>query len=231
MLYTDGLVESAKRDIDEGMAELAELLRTVRRNGTDTDLDHLCDILTAGLLPAEHQAADDAAVLVARLHALTGDRMASWPLPEDPRAAGQARRHVREQLTRWGLDSLTPTTELLASELVGNVVRHAKGPLRLRLLRSAGLICEVFDGSLTMPRIRRATDTDEGGRGLQLITALSQRWGTRYTPTGKCIWTEQPLLGTDGHKDVPPEALDRMFPGPEGFDVDLDTLLREEPDG
>ncbi|MEU0032839.1 MULTISPECIES: SpoIIE family protein phosphatase [unclassified Streptomyces] len=230
VLYTDGLVESAKRDIDEGMAELAELLRTVRKNGTDTDLEQLCDILTAGLLPPEHQAADDAAVLVARLHALTSDRMASWPLPEDPRAAGQARRHVREQLTRWGLDSLTPTTELLASELVGNVVRHAKGPLRLRLLRSAGLICEVFDGSLTMPRIRRATDTDEGGRGLQLITALSQRWGTRYTPTGKCIWTEQPLLGSDGQKDVPPEALDRMFPSAEGFDADLDTLLLEEPD-
>ncbi|QFZ78085.1 SpoIIE family protein phosphatase [Streptomyces fagopyri] len=230
VLYTDGLVESAKREIDEGMAELAELLRTAHANGTDTDLDRLCDILTAGLLPAEHQAADDAALLVARLHALTGDRMASWPLPEDPRAAGQARRHVREQLTSWGLDSLTPTTELLASELVGNVVRHAKGPLRLRLLRSAGLICEVFDGSLTMPRIRRATDTDEGGRGLQLITALSYRWGTRYTPTGKCIWTEQPLHGPDGQKDVPPEALDRMFPSTEGFDADLDTLLVEEPD-
>ncbi|TXS66390.1 PAS domain S-box protein [Streptomyces sp. me109] len=229
VLYTDGLVESAKREIDEGMAELAELLRTVHRKGTDTDLDRLCDILTAGLLPAEHQAADDAAVLVARLHALTGDQMASWPLPEDPRAAGQARRHVREQLTSWGLDGLTPTTELLASELVGNVVRHAKGPLRLRLLRSAGLICEVFDGSLTMPRIRRAADTDEGGRGLQLITALSQRWGTRYTPTGKCIWTEQPLNGSTGQKDVPPETLDRMFPDAEGFEADLDALLPEEP--
>ncbi|MEU1501974.1 SpoIIE family protein phosphatase [Streptomyces sp. NPDC005732] len=229
VLYTDGLVESAKREIDEGMAELAELLRTVHRKGTDTDLDRLCDILTAGLLPAEHQAADDAAVLVARLHALTGDQMASWPLPEDPRAAGQARRHVREQLTSWGLDGLTPTTELLASELVGNVVRHAKGPLRLRLLRSAGLICEVFDGSLTMPRIRRAADTDEGGRGLQLITALSQRWGTRYTPTGKCIWTEQPLNGSAGQKDVPPETLDRMFPDAEGFEADLDALLPEDP--
>ncbi|MGW0797252.1 SpoIIE family protein phosphatase [Streptomyces sp. NPDC001089] len=229
VLYTDGLVESAKREIDEGMAELAELLRTVHRKGTDTDLDRLCDILTAGLLPAEHQAADDAAVLVARLHALTGDQMASWPLPEDPRAAGQARRHVREQLTSWGLDGLTATTELLASELVGNVVRHAKGPLRLRLLRSAGLICEVFDGSLTMPRIRRAADTDEGGRGLQLITALSQRWGTRYTPTGKCIWTEQPLNGSTGQKDVPPETLDRMFPDAEGFEADLDALLPEEP--
>ncbi|MEV0221793.1 SpoIIE family protein phosphatase [Streptomyces sp. NPDC050704] len=224
VLYTDGLVESAKREIDEGMAELARLLRTAHEDGTSADLERLCDTLTAGLLPAEHQAADDTAFLVARLHALTSDRMASWPLPEDPRAAGQARRHVREQLSTWGLDDLTPTTELLASELVGNVVRHAKGPVSLRLLHGAELICEVFDGSLTMPRIRRATETDEGGRGLQLVTALSQRWGTRYTTTGKCIWTEQALLGPDGRKDQPSDPLDLMFLNTEGFDGDLDAL-------
>ncbi|MFE9440392.1 SpoIIE family protein phosphatase [Streptomyces sp. NPDC006602] len=224
VLYTDGLVESSKREIDEGMADLARLLRTAHENGTAADLEQLCDTLTAGLLPAEHQAADDAAFLVARLHALTGDRIASWPLPEDPKAAGQARRHVREQLSDWGLDDLTPTTELLASELVGNVVRHAKGPVSLRLLHGAELICEVFDGSLTMPRIRRATDTDEGGRGLQLVTALSQRWGTRYTATGKCIWTEQALLGPGGRKDPPPDAVAAlMFPSVDGFDGDLDA--------
>lgn len=88
------------------------------------------------------------------------------------------------------------TTELLASELVGNVVRYAKGPMRLRLLRGKELICEVSDGSLTMPRIRHASETDEGGRGLQLVAALSQRWGTRYTVTGKWIWTVQQLANS-----------------------------------
>ncbi|MDX2542809.1 SpoIIE family protein phosphatase [Streptomyces sp. WI04-05B] len=212
VLYTDGLVESSKREIDEGMGQLARLLREAYEAGTEGDLEGLCDTLTAGLLPAEQPNADDAALLVARLHALTGDRVASWPLPEDPRAAGQARRHVREQLSAWGLDDLTPTTELLASELVGNVVRHAKGPVQLRLLHGAELICEVFDGSLTMPRIRRATETDEGGRGLQLITALSQRWGTRYTPTGKCIWTEQALLPPEGGRgEAHADGLELMF--------------------
>ena len=85
------------------------------------------------------------------------------------------------------------TTELLVSELVGNVIRHAKGPIRLRLLRSRSLICEVYDGSLTTPRIRRAAYSDEGGRGLHLVAALSQRWGARYLGDGKCIWTEQDL--------------------------------------
>ncbi|MGW1625624.1 ATP-binding protein, partial [Streptomyces sp. NPDC002172] len=73
------------------------------------------------------------------------------------------------------------------------VVRHAKGPVRLRLIRSHSLTCEVYDGSLTTPRMRRATYTDEGGRGLQLVAALSQRWGARYLDDGKCIWTEQDI--------------------------------------
>ncbi len=83
------------------------------------------------------------------------------------------------------------TTEMLASELVANVIRHARGPSELRLLLSRALVCKVFDSSLTTPRIRRTAWTDEGGRGLQLIAALSDRWGTRYMTTEKCIWTEQ----------------------------------------
>ncbi|MFE2945227.1 SpoIIE family protein phosphatase [Streptomyces sp. NPDC059255] len=228
VLYTDGLVESAKREIDEGMSSLARLLRTAHEEGVDADLEALCDTLTAGLLSGEHQAADDAAILVARLHALPGDRMASWSLPAAPKAAGQARRHVREQLASWSLNDLTPTTELLASELVGNVVRHAKGPVRLRLLHDDGLVCEVFDGSLTMPRIRHATETDEGGRGLQLVTALSQRWGVRYTPTGKCIWTEQILLGPEGSLARPSDARNLPFLNAEGFAGDLDALSFKE---
>jgi PAS domain S-box-containing protein len=218
VLYTDGLVESAKREIDEGMAELARLLGAAHADGTAVDLERLCDTLTAGLLPADQQAADDAAFLVARLHALPADRMASWSLPEDPKAASQARRHVREQLAAWDLDDLSPTTELLVSELVGNVVRHARGPVRLRLLHTTELICEVYDGSQTMPRIRHAADTDEGGRGLQLISALSTRWGARYTPTGKCIWTEQSPRG-------PVEPADVLFLNPADFDEDWDALL------
>ncbi|MFB6783602.1 SpoIIE family protein phosphatase [Streptomyces sp. NPDC056352] len=202
VLYTNGLVESPERKIDQGMTELANLLRT----RDSEDLDRLCETLIAGLLPAGQHTSDDAALLVARVHALSSDQMASWPLPEDPRAAGLARRHVREQLSTWGLDDMTTTTELLASELVGNVVRHGRGPLQLRLLRGAELVCEVADGSLTMPRVRHASETDEGGRGLQLVAALSQRWGTRYTATGKCIWTAQPMHGSDIPAPLLPES-------------------------
>ncbi len=205
VLFTDGLVESSEREIDEGLGDLARLLA----DADGADLGTLCDTLISGLLPVGRTTSDDIALLVARVHALAQDRMACWPLPEDPRAAGIARRHVRDQLAAWGLEELTPTTELLASELVGNAVRHGRGPMALRLLRDIDLVCEVSDDSLTMPRIRHASETDEGGRGLQLVASLSQRWGTRYTPNGKCIWTAQQLPDPDVR-----------VPSPQPFDLD-----------
>ncbi|MER5602651.1 SpoIIE family protein phosphatase [Streptomyces sp. NPDC002265] len=214
VLYTDGLAQTATRTIDQGMAlltrTLAEALnkpdtdgdtaqadhdqtRHVVHPAPDTPLERLCDALTANLLPTLSNTADDAALLIARLHSLDAADMASWTLPEEPRAAGQARALIREQLARWDLDALTMTTELIVSELVTNAVRYARGPIRLRLLRSDVLVCEVADGSLTTPHVRRATDTDEGGRGLQLVNALTHRWGARYETSEKYVWTEQQL--------------------------------------
>lgn len=199
-LYSDGLVESKDRDVTTGMNHLAELLlqsvHALPASPADaSDLDALCANLTSALLPAHGALTDDAALLLARTHPLDAENVAEWPLPEDPVAAGRARELVRAQLTAWELadEDLIMTTELLVSELVGNVIRHACGPMRLRMLRSRALICEVSDASLTTPHIRHSSATDEGGRGLQLISALCQRWGTRHTRTGKSIWTEQPL--------------------------------------
>ncbi|MFE4755006.1 SpoIIE family protein phosphatase [Streptomyces mirabilis] len=194
VLYTDGLVESAARDIDTGMAQLAAALTAAHgalSNGRQPG--SLCDVLVTSMLPGQETNDDDAAVLVARANRFPADAAASWDLPEGPVAAGEARKHVRHTLSEWHLDDLAMATELIASELVGNGIRHARGPFRLRLVRGGVLTCEVSDHSLTTPRVRRARDTDEGGRGLQLVAAVSQRWGARYTSDGKCIWAEQAL--------------------------------------
>ncbi|MEV0640941.1 SpoIIE family protein phosphatase [Streptomyces sp. NPDC050619] len=200
---TDGLVESADRAVDQGLAELRYFLEKAMagrsyfsadsRDEASRRLDALCDDIVSALLPHRERTNDDAALLIAQTRSTPVGDIASYSLSVDPRAAGQARQYVRAQLAAWGLEELEMTTELLVSELVGNVVRHAKGPVRLRLLRSQSLICEVYDGSLTTPRIRRAGHTDEGGRGLCLVAALSRRWGTRFLGEGKCIWTEQDL--------------------------------------
>lgn len=209
VLYTDGLVESAVQDIDVGVDRLARVLsarlvrhradRSARADGADAGRrlpEEVCDEIAEAVMPPDR--ADDAALLVARTHVLAPENVARWRLPEDPVAAGLARRHAREQLTKWHLEPLIMTTELLVSELVGNVVRHARGPIHLRLLRSNVLTCEVSDASLSTPRIRRSGHLDEGGRGLQLVAALSHRWGTRFTSSGKSIWVEQLLPPSRG---------------------------------
>ncbi|WBO62980.1 SpoIIE family protein phosphatase [Streptomyces camelliae] len=186
VLYTDGLVEDRVRDIDIGLDKLRAVLACADRAPEDT-----CEAVLDALLPARPK--DDVALLVARTHALAPERVAEWEWPRDPAIVSSCRAAVTEQLAAWGLDELAFTTELIASELVTNAIRHASGPVRLRLLRDRALICEVSDGSSTSPRLRRARSTDEGGRGLFLVAQLTERWGTRYTMDGKVIWTEQPL--------------------------------------
>ncbi|MGW0821067.1 sodium/proline symporter PutP [Streptomyces sp. NPDC002845] len=183
-LYTDGLIESFDRDIDVGLSRLGDALMlpgpTLEEIGGKA-----VDILLTG------PPSDDAALLLARTHVLAPDQVVSWDLPSDPAAVGHARALAGRQLAEWGMDELTFTTELIVSELVTNAIRHAAGPICLRLIRDRGLICEVSDASSTSPRLRHARTTDEGGRGLLIVAQLARRWGTRYTANGKIIWTEQ----------------------------------------
>ncbi|MEE1664479.1 SpoIIE family protein phosphatase [Streptomyces sp. WAC07094] len=210
VFYTDGLLRSVDRDADEGVALLVSAVADALEETSyfsracDGDggacLGRLCDLITTQLTQDRPRAVDDAALFLTHTRVTAPDDVASWALTESPTAASESRELVRRQLARWRLNDLEPTTEIVVSELVGNAIRHAKGPLRLRLLRSGSLICEVYDGSLTTPRIRRATQMDEGGRGLHLVSALSRRWGTRYLDDGKCIWAEQELTPDSAHR-------------------------------
>ncbi|MDQ0833197.1 anti-sigma regulatory factor (Ser/Thr protein kinase) [Streptomyces achromogenes] len=122
-----------------------------------------------------------------------GDR-AEWTFPADPGAVRTARRAVREQLRAWGLDSVGDLAALLVSELVTNALRHATGPIGVRLVRPAHLegvlLVEVSDPLPDPPRERIARPEDESGRGLQLVASSSRRWGTRPGDTGKTVWFE-----------------------------------------
>ncbi|MFE9174519.1 SpoIIE family protein phosphatase [Streptomyces kebangsaanensis] len=186
VLYTDGLVEDRERDIDTGLEELRTALASAGESPEET-----CRAVLDVRQP--FRPGDDIALLVARTRALGPERVAEWEVPGDPAAVGDVRAAVSRRLDRWGLQELTFTTELILSELVTNAIRYGAGPIRVRVLRDRALICEVFDSGSTSPHLRHAADTDEGGRGLFLVAQMTGRWGTRYTPTGKVIWAEQPL--------------------------------------
>jgi anti-sigma regulatory factor (Ser/Thr protein kinase) len=154
-------------------------------------LETTCDKILKVLL--DERPTDDVAVLIARTHALDSGHVAVWNLPGDPAVVADARAHATAQLHAWELDELAYITELVVSELVTNAIRYGGVPIQLRLIKERTLICEVSDASSTSPHLRRARIFDEGGRGLMLVAQLTERWGTRYTGTGKTIWTEQPL--------------------------------------
>ncbi|WP_262704318.1 MULTISPECIES: SpoIIE family protein phosphatase [Streptomyces] len=188
VLYTDGLIDHLGQcDVDRGLAHLLHVLAETARTP-----EEVCEALGA-LLPAD--PSDDIAVLVARTRAFDTSQFASWDLPSDPAVVSRVRADVNAQLAEWDIEDLGFTTELVVSELVTNAIRYGAEPIQLRLLQDSTLICEVADGSSIAPRMRRAHTTDENGRGLFLVAQLAQRWGTRYTTSGKVIWAEQPLPG------------------------------------
>ncbi|GHB11776.1 hypothetical protein GCM10010346_38830 [Streptomyces chryseus] len=185
-LYTDGLVESRDHPLDEGLMAFRAALTDPAH-----PLEDVCDHVL-NTLDTRH-GEDDIALLMARIQGMPAESVGDWSLPREPRSVGRARELARAQLVTWGLEDLVDTTELLVSELVTNALRYGEGDIRLRLLLDRTLVCEVWDAGLVQPRRRRARDTDEGGRGLQLVGLLSAAWGSRRTPRGKTVWFELAL--------------------------------------
>ncbi|MGW6893480.1 SpoIIE family protein phosphatase [Streptomyces chartreusis] len=203
-LYTDGLVESRDHPLDEGLQAFVGALTDPSQPLEDV-CDHVLNTLDT------HHGEDDIALLMARVQGLPADSVGDWTLPREPRSVGRAREYARGRLLSWDLEPLVDTTELLVSELVTNALRYGEGEIRLRLLLDRTLVCEVWDSGLVQPRRRRARDTDEGGRGLQLVGLLSAAWGSRRTPRGKTVWFELPLPDGEHGLTDPAEALLSLF--------------------
>ncbi|MFF0272468.1 MULTISPECIES: SpoIIE family protein phosphatase [unclassified Streptomyces] len=203
-LYTDGLVESRDHPLDEGLSAFRRALTDPAR-----PLEDVCDRVLTSLETGHGE--DDIALLMARIQGLPSEAVGDWRLPREPRSVGRARELARTQLKAWDLEALVDTVELLVSELVTNALRYGEGEIRLRLLLDRSLVCEVWDAGLVQPRRRRAKDTDEGGRGLQLVGLLSSSWGSRRTPRGKTVWFELPLPDGEGTAEPTVEQLLSMF--------------------
>ena len=114
---------------------------------------------------------------------------ASIDLPSAAQSVPAARRIVRELLAGWSAEPFRDDTLLLLSELVSNVVRHVPDTDAMRVeLILAGSVLEVavLDGS-PAPLVPRRADGN-GGHGLQLVSAVADRWGSHERVDGKRVW-------------------------------------------
>ncbi|HWG94118.1 MAG TPA: ATP-binding protein [Mycobacteriales bacterium] len=111
------------------------------------------------------------------------------PEPESPRLARHWMVERLDELKRSGVEDVVL---LLLSELVTNVVLHARTPCEV-LVRPAGegVRVEVQDDSRRRPRPRVGGQEATTGRGLVLLDALSDDWGADDLPGGgKVVWFE-----------------------------------------
>ena len=163
-------------------------------------------------LASEEQSFPAEPIMVSEARRLASDTFASWDM--DRGQAELACLLVSEVVTNAVLHaSITPSPvrrydfgpepDTVAAPGTPDSPAHA-GPagrprqFALRLRRGAESVwVEVFDPDLRLPRLRSATATDEGGRGLYLVEQLATRWGSRPTPEGKAVWFEIPLAGKE----------------------------------
>lgn len=188
LLFTDGLVESRGQDIDEALGKLVHAFAS-----SSAELEAVCSELLA-VTGRDSGHDDDVALLVGELAGLDGDRVARWRMRGGGESVADARAWVRGTLDGWGVAGVNDLAELLASELVTNALRHGRGAIWLvALLLDEMVTLAVYDGHSPLPRLRPSRASDEGGRGLQLVSLLASRWGARPTLEGKVVWCDVPL--------------------------------------
>ncbi|MEW1659937.1 ATP-binding protein [Streptomyces sp. NPDC093707] len=112
-----------------------------------------------------------------------------------PAAAASARRRIVAAMRDWGLPAdsdVLHVAELMAGELLSNVVQHAGLGAATVTARCDGnaITVEVSDSSRDLPRPRSPSQEDEHGRGLSIVAALADRYGTEPTASGKQCWAE-----------------------------------------
>ena len=120
----------------------------------------------------------------------------------DAEAVRAGREFSISSLRQWGVTQRCEDITIVVSELLTNALRHAVPglsrnppcwPVRLGLMRSEPcVLCAVADPSSSIPVPKRPGHLAETGRGLHVVSSLSDKWGyTTYTTpsdAGKVVW-------------------------------------------
>lgn len=123
-----------------------------------------------------------------------------------PGMPAQSRELVSRACVEWRIPRLRRLAELIISELASNAVVHARTPagVSVRLLGNC-LQLAVRDGDPRLvyppPTQVPGSDIAERGRGLLILDAMTDGWGSAPTATGKVVWAR---LSLSGPRPAPP---------------------------
>jgi serine phosphatase RsbU (regulator of sigma subunit)/anti-sigma regulatory factor (Ser/Thr protein kinase) len=199
VLYTDGLVEQPGTDLDEGMRQLSELVKSGPRD-LQMLADRLCEVVD------ERGGEDDVAVLLLRRRGAyapqTGGRLQQHVARNDPEALSSARHMIRAAVGAWGARERSDEIELAADELITNALMHTEGGavVTVRVLPGSQRVLriDVDDRSSALPHRRDAGEAGVSGRGLLLVDQLADAWGVESRGSGKCVWSEFVIPDSSG---------------------------------
>jgi two-component sensor histidine kinase len=116
----------------------------------------------------------------------------------DAASAAFVRRQLASDLGTYHLPEDTiDDVILVASELLGNAVRHTAATRQATLdvswdVDASGVHVCVADSSDEPPVVRTASPDEPGGRGLTIVDAVSDRWGVERDGNGKRVWAHVP---------------------------------------
>jgi anti-sigma regulatory factor (Ser/Thr protein kinase) len=112
----------------------------------------------------------------------------------DLSAVAEVRRLLRDHLHFWSASGLADAAELLTSELVTNALVHTDHGAEFTATLTGGPVCrlrvEVYDFAISRPKMRKASEQADSGRGILLVQALADTWGVRQHGVGKVVWFE-----------------------------------------
>jgi anti-sigma regulatory factor (Ser/Thr protein kinase) len=119
-------------------------------------------------------------------------------------AIATARSFTFQTMGKWGVTDRADDVAAVVTELLTNAIKHAlpqaqhaaatlsPWPIKVGLLHPGShVICAIADPSPELPELRAPDWQDESGRGLLVVSSLSDHWGCCPAPDehGKVVWS------------------------------------------
>lgn len=128
--------------------------------------------------------------------------MSSVRIAANAASVGHLRAVIRDDLAVLS-EPVREEVALVATELFGNAVRHARalddGQLAVAWgIGEYGVEIAVTDGGgLTSPAVHDPGPTETSGRGLSIVAMLAARWGVEQRGSLTTVWAVVPFADRD----------------------------------